>query len=119
MNTFRVSGTITGGDGKPLAQARVRFISDLKTLGTTPAAAVSMRTAITWTRRVTGFDGHRWNAYTKYVANNVAGITFAEFKEQVVAKNPSLEETGSIFQSNQTYVFPQNIAGAVELKDDG
>ena len=118
MNTASISGKVTRKGDTPVANVQVRFISDLATLGAAPDAVVSMRTAITWTHRITGVAGHRWNVYAKHVANKVAGITFAEFKQRVVEKNPSLQETGFVFQPGRTYVLPENIVGATKLEWD-
>jgi len=75
MNTFKISGKVTDSDEKAVAQAVVRFVSDLATLGATPSAIVVWPEPIEWTSEVTGFTGDRWTAYAKYVAQRVAGLS--------------------------------------------
>jgi hypothetical protein len=118
MDTFKVSGGITDDAGNPLAQALVRFIGSLETLGGMPGAVVSARTAVVWTQEVTGFAGHRWNAYRRFVAGRVAAIPFADFKQQVVEHNPSLLEDKYVFKTEGHYIMPQNDPATLEISWD-
>jgi hypothetical protein len=118
MNTVRLAGRVLQSDGSPVAHAQLRFVSDLATLGAAANASVSMRTASTWTRQVTGLNGNRWNVYSQYVANKVAGMTFAEFKQCVVDKNPALKTTGYVFVPQSRYLLPENVVDAVEVRWD-
>ena len=45
-------------------------------------------------------------------------MTFAEFKQRVVEKNPSLQETGFVFLPGHTYTLPENLVDAVEVRWD-
>ena len=111
MNTFNISGKVTDSDGKAVAQAAVRFVSDLATLGATPGAVAVLPEAIEWTSEVTRFNGDRWPAYEKYVAQSVAGLSYAEFKIQVVVKNPQLLASDYRFKAYLSYLLPASPAG--------
>ena len=106
MNTYKISGKVTDSDEKAVAQAEVRFVSGLATLGATPSAVIVSTEPIEWTSEVTGFTGDRWAAYAKYVAQSVAGLSYAEFKPQVVVKNPQLFASGFRFQDYLSYLLP-------------
>ena len=118
METFKISGKITDSDGNPVPHALVRFIGDLPTLGGMPGAVVSARTAIVWRQEIDSFAGHRWNAYRKFVVGRVAGMTFADFKQQVVEHNPSLVEDDYVFQKQKRYSMPENDPAALEISWD-
>jgi len=94
--------------GRPFAGATVRLIGTQETLGGVRDAASAASTAVTWTQRVTGFSGSVWNGWQKYVASDVAGLTYTEFKRLVGLYNPSLQETANQFAAERTYFLPEN-----------
>lgn len=106
--TILLQGTILGSNRQPVDGARIRLIGDADTLGTDSRAASNDPTNVTWTRRVTGFSGHRWAAWVEFVADQVAGISWGEFVNQVVEYNPSLPSAGWVFQAERTYLLPEN-----------
>jgi hypothetical protein len=63
---------------------------------------------VNWTRTVTGFSGNRWEAWQLYVENQVGGITWDQFKDDVLIYNPDLEADGYVFQAGKQYLLPQN-----------
>lgn len=63
---------------------------------------------VSWTRTITGFSGNRWQAWQLYVENQVSGITWEQFKDDVLIYNPDLEADGYVFQAGKQYLLPQN-----------
>ncbi len=49
---FTLVGRVTDTNGRALANAVLRFISDLATLGATPQAVVAAQPTINWTREL-------------------------------------------------------------------
>ena len=107
LPTITIRGTVTAG-GKALAGALVQLVGDEATLGTVREAAVAMGSAVTWTRVISGFEGSVANCWRKYVAGEVAGLTYAEFKQLVGIYNGLLAATGGKFTAEQHYVLPEN-----------
>lgn len=103
--------TLTSGD-MILASNGTAF--DLNTAVPTPiplattAPAPITTTGVNWTRTVTGFTGNRWQAWQQYVENQVSGITWEQFKDDVLIFNPDLAADGFVFQAGKQYVLPQN-----------
>lgn len=62
---------------------------------------------ITWTRKLTGFYGNRWQAWEQFVKGQVPGITWHEFKDQALIYNPQLEADGYIFRPEKEYLLPE------------
>ena len=62
---------------------------------------------ITWTRKLTGFYGNRWQAWEQFVKSQVPGITWHEFKDQVLVYNPHLETDGYVFRPEKEYLLPE------------
>jgi hypothetical protein len=118
MNRFQVTGRVISGSDAPVSNAQIRLISDLATLGASRDAVIAARTAVVWTRLLTGFAGHRWSAYISFVRDQVAGISFADFKAAVVAHNPTLQEDGYLFRAERSYVLPENDPAALAITWD-
>lgn len=98
--------------GQPVLGAKIRLVGDLQTLGGDPRAVADNPAAVTWTRTISGFDGGMWNAWQRYVARDVAGLAWEEFRVEVVKLNPSLRLTDEVFQAGTTYAMPENRAYA-------
>ena len=105
--TFKLSATVTSF-GEPVLGARVSLAGDLATLGSDSRAVVDLPGAITWTRVVTGWSGNLWNAWQKFVARDVAGIAWEDFRVLAVRYNPSLRLSDDEFRSDEAYAFPEN-----------
>ncbi|MCB9420428.1 MAG: hypothetical protein H6667_11530 [Ardenticatenaceae bacterium] len=103
--------TLTSGD-MILASNGTAF--DLNTAVPTPVPVATTAPApittngVNWTRTVTGFSGNRWQAWQQYVENQVSGITWDQFKDDVLIYNPDLEADGYVFQAGKQYILPQN-----------
>lgn len=63
---------------------------------------------VSWTRPLTGFSGNRWQVWQQYVEGQVAGITWEQFKDDVLIYNPDLAADGYVFQAGKQYLLPQN-----------
>lgn len=95
-------------EDSPVPGALVRLTGDLRTLGAHPDATLDVNEMITWTREIEDFSGSRWNGWQRFVAQDVTGITWQEFREQVLAHNPSLRATGGRFVAGQLTFLPEN-----------
>lgn len=107
LPSITIRGTVSS-TGKGLAGALVQLVGDEATLGTVRDAAVATGSAVTWTRTLTSFSGSVANCWRKYVAGEVAGLTYAEFKQLVGIYNGSLAESGRKFTADRTYYLPEN-----------
>jgi hypothetical protein len=105
--TITLKGTVRTHDDVPIENASVRLVAPAGLLQGHKAAAVRQPDAVSWTRTATGLSGSRWNCWQAHVMNEVAGITWDEFKVQVVAYNPVLKTDGYLFQAGKTYRLPE------------
>lgn len=69
-------------EAQPAASAGmiVRLHGDLETLGAVRGAVIGYPGAYTWTRAVTGLSGTIRTAWDRFVAGEVAGLTWFEFR---------------------------------------
>lgn len=63
-------------------------------------------TDVQWARPLTHFSGNRWQAWELYVRNQVPGMTWQQFSDEVVTHNQHLLQSGYVFQYNETYLLP-------------
>ena len=105
MSTLKVQ---VSSEGFPVPSALVRLTGNLRSLGAHPDATLAVRSMVTWTREISDFSGTRWNCWQKHVAQDVVGVTWQEFREQVLVHNPSLRNTDGRFEANQLYFLPEN-----------
>ncbi|OQA41870.1 MAG: hypothetical protein BWY52_02433 [Chloroflexi bacterium ADurb.Bin325] len=101
-------GRVVDARGSGVDGAFIRLAADAETLGADPRAVAHNRGAVTWTRSITGYSGNLWNCWRKYIAPDVAGITWEEFRAEVEAYNPTLRQTGGRLESARTYYLPEN-----------
>jgi hypothetical protein len=94
-------------DGQPVATAKVRLLGRAEELGADPRAAAYNPTAIAWTRTLTGFQGTVWNCWQRFVAPEVAGMTWEEFRVEVLQYNPTLATSDGQFDAGQAYLLPE------------
>ena len=86
----------------------MRLIGGQDTLGAMAEAAQYTLADVAWTRRLTGFAGTPYAAWTRYVAQEVSGITWPEFRDLVGIYNPALAQTDDRFVAGSVYVLPEN-----------
>jgi hypothetical protein len=107
-------GTIKNPQGNPIKGAAVRLTGSKAALGHVAGAVVGGAPGkVSWTRPLTGLSSHRWNAWQQHVRDQVAGITWEEFKDQVLVHNPHLAVDGNIFQPQKQYRFPEQAPSAL------
>lgn len=92
----------------PVPGAIVRLYGGLDEFGADPGAVASSRGAVTWTRPINGFAGTLWNAWQKFVARDVAGITWEEFRLEAPHHNPALRASEGMLQVGTSYHLPEN-----------
>ncbi len=102
-----VTGVVTL-TGQPVADAEVRLAGGQATVGAVARSACAAPASVTWTKAVTGFAGTTWNAWSRYVAQDVAGITWSEFRRLVGIYNPTLAPAAARLNADQAYLFPEN-----------
>jgi hypothetical protein len=107
-----LQGTVRTQDNEAVEKASVQLVAPAEPLRGLKAAAVRRPGAVSWTRTISGFSGHRWNCWQKLVMNVVAGITWDEFEAQVVAYNPVLADDGYVFRADKTYRLPEQASGS-------
>ncbi len=94
--------------GLAVAGASVRLIGGQETLGAMRGAALDAPNYVTWSRRVDDASGSLWAVWQSSVAQEVAGITWPEFKRQAPRFNPELAESDGEFVAGQRYWLPEN-----------
>ena len=104
---FSLKGQVMSGRA-PIPGVMIRLVGDETTLGDDPHAASDSRGMVGWTRALTGVSGSLWNVWQKYVARDVAGLTWEEFRVEALQYNPALRLTDEVFQPDQTYFMPEN-----------
>ena len=92
----------------PINGAFVRLVGGADTLGADPHAVANCRGAVTWTRALTGYGGSLWNCWQRYVGPRVAGITWEEFRAEVVQHNPVLRSSNGVLDPQRIYFLPEN-----------
>ena len=100
--TLTGDNTIVASDGTVLELTAVA--PPPPTLESSPVTV----NGISWSRPLTGFSGNRWQAWQQHVEGQVSGITWDEFKDDVLIYNPDLETDGFIFLAEKQYLLPQN-----------
>jgi len=105
--TVSLHGKILSKAQAPVRGASVWLIGPVEVVGP-EAIALHAPVQVAWTRAITGFSGHRWSCWQRFVEGQVQGITWGQFKAQVGEQNPALAADGWIFQKDKTYLLPQN-----------
>lgn len=59
-----------------------------------------------WTRRLSGFSGTRWNCWEQLLQNRVPDLKWQYFCDNVLQVNPGLK-SDHLFKSNQSYLIPE------------
>jgi len=109
-----LSGVVQAANGSPVANASVRLIGlDIQLAQIPGVIYAPSPDAISWTRKITGFSGHRWACWSEYLNHKIEGITWHEFLEEVLRYNPHLVADTHIFQAEKEYLIPQQITQVV------
>ena len=78
-----LAGFIRTPDQDPVGNAVVQLVAPAELLQGVQGAAIHRQGAVSWTRVLTGFSSHRWNCWQQHVKDEVAGITWDEFKKLI------------------------------------
>lgn len=105
--SISIKGVIRTQNGTAIDNAAVWIIGSEESLGDVRTAAIRQADVVPWTHQITGFTGHLWNGWQKFVMNHVAGLTWTEFKSEVTHHNPILLADRLKFKADQTYFFPE------------
>ena len=103
-----IRGRVLNDIGFPLEDVTVRLFGDAATLGGDPHATTANQAAISWTRAERGLTGTVRGVWLKLIADTTAGITWEEFRTQVMQVNPALNASDGRFQPDQLYLLPEN-----------
>ena len=112
----RLGGAVIDREAKPIVAASLRLCGTQQDIGLMERAAVEIAEGISWAPRDLGdFEGTRWNCWQRFVMKRVAGITWIEFKDEVVERNPVLMQDGLAFRPGRTYLLPKTAASVSTL----
>lgn len=93
---------------QPVSGASVRVSGPADLLRGVPGAvALPAAGAPAWRRLLTNFAGTRWQCWVAHVRDHVPGISWEEFRDQVLLYNPQLAADGRLFQREQSYILPE------------
>jgi len=109
-----IRGTVTQA-GFAVVGATVRLLGGAETLGGVHSAVLDAPSYVSWTRRITGVEDPLWYVWLREVAQEVAGISWSEFKHQMADHNPGLADDSYRLRATQTYWLPENRDIAVEI----
>ena len=70
---------------------------------------------VAWSRPLRGVKGSRWQAFQTHVEQQVHGVSAQAFIARSVEENPSLAESGFLFEPERSYAFPENLWGGPEI----
>ncbi len=91
----------------PIVGARLRVTGPADSLRGVPGAVpLAAGGALSWSRLLTGFAGTRWQCWVAHVRDQAPGISWDEFRDQVLSNNPRLAADGRLFRAEQTYLLP-------------
>jgi hypothetical protein len=65
------------------------------------------RAPYSWTRTLNDFGGTRWECWVAFVRDSIPGITWDQFRDDVLRFNPHLNADGRLFLPDRSYLLPQ------------
>lgn len=109
MPVFSLSGRVAASTTlAPLDAIPVRLYGPASALKTIPGVQIFPPTnQVRWTRQLTGFGGSRWECWTKEVQTKVPGITWEQFRDEALLRNPQLHADGRLFRPHKAYLIPE------------
>jgi murein DD-endopeptidase MepM/ murein hydrolase activator NlpD len=105
--TYRLRGVVRAG-GRPVAAATVRLIGGQETVGEVRGAVALLPGDVTWTRAASGLSGGLARCWRSQVEDEVAGISWAQFRTDATRYNPSLASSAGRLEPDQIYFLPEN-----------
>lgn len=100
--------------GFGMVNASVRLLGGDETLGATAGACLDAPSLVTWSRQLSGVEGRLWDLWLREVAQEVAGISWDEFKQQFALYNPTYDAKAKALSPKQRYWLPENRSVADE-----
>ncbi len=124
MPAFTLSGRVAASTTlTSLNGITIRLYGPATALKTLPGVQFLPPTSqVSWTRQLTGFGGSRWECWTKVVQPKVRGITWEQFRDEALLRNPQLHGDGRLFRPYKAYLIPEETttpSACVELRTDG
>ncbi len=109
MLALSLSGrVVVATDLRPLHNVTVRLEGPASILSRVPGSqTITIPRSFTWSRQLTGFGGSRWDCWTQEVQNKVPGITWEQFRDGVLLRNPQLNADGRLFRPYKAYLVPE------------
>src|SRR5437870_4829402 len=113
MANLSLSGRVVRSiDLAPLSGVPILLIGPAAALAGLPGVQpMPQGKQVTWTRRISGFAGTRWDCWTKFLQGQIADITWDQFSNAALTHNPTLNPD-HLFKADQTYLIPEEIAAA-------
>lgn len=107
-------GVVKAANGSPVANASVRLIGlDIRLREVPGVIYAPSPDAISWTRKITGFSGHRWACWSEYLNHKIEGMTWHEFLAEILPYNRHLVADKYVFQPEKEYLIPEQITKVV------
>ena len=94
-----ISGTENVGTGGAVNSVAIEQIATIK--------EEEMSQEVRWTRTLSGYSGNRYEVWERFIQPTVPGLSWNEFKEQVLIYNPQLVTDGNLFHPNKLYIIPE------------
>lgn len=110
MASLTLTGRVArAADLAPLPNVPIRLVGPAALLEPAGAQPLPPNQIITWTRRLSGFAGTRWDCWNAHIQGQVAGIAWEQFRDGALLHNPTLEPE-HLFKADQTYLIPEAVA---------
>ncbi len=121
MPVFSLSGRVAASTTiTPLNGITIRLYGPASALKAVPGVKFLPPTPqVQWTRQLTGFGGSRWECWSKEVQPKVRGITWEQFRDEALLRNPQLHADGRLFRPYKAYLIPEETTvpgGVVETR---
>lgn len=115
LRSISIKGRVTL-NGFNVVGASARLIGGDETLGAMPGASLDAPSYVTWSRPISNVDGRLWDLWVQEVAQEVAGISWDEFKRQFSTFNPHYDQDENPLHPTETYWLPENPSAKDELR---
>lgn len=107
MTNYAITGRVVRAtDLAPLANVKVRFITQAGYLAQAANRQILPAGQVDWTRSLTGFNGTRWNCWEQQISGKVP-IDWGDFRDNALTYNPHLSDDGRVYQAEKSYLVPE------------
>jgi hypothetical protein len=94
-------------DKQPMATPTAPSNDTQTTSGENQPGTNKIAPAFEWSQTITNFHGNRWEVWVQYRLNQIPGLTFAQFKDEVLIHNPQLVIDSFVFYPHYEYIIPK------------